>query len=67
MWKWWLEPSFTSSMASSEVAKKHPNLSEEDLQEFQEIFNLVDTDRGGSIGTEELARLMDTLGIRHLA
>ena len=49
---------------SSEVAKKHPNLSEEDLQEFQEIFNLVDTDRGGSIGTEELARLMDTLGIR---
>lgn len=44
--------------------KKHPNLSDEDLQEFQEIFNLVDTDRGGSIGTEELARLMDTLGIR---
>ena len=28
----------------------------QDLQEFQEIFNLVDTDRGGSIGTEELAR-----------
>ncbi|CAK9059439.1 unnamed protein product [Durusdinium trenchii] len=50
--------------SSSESAKKHPNLSDEDLQEFQEIFNLVDTDRGGSIGTEELARLMDTLGIR---
>eukprot|EP00927_Polykrikos_kofoidii_P055352 TRINITY_DN49624_c0_g1_i1.p1 TRINITY_DN49624_c0_g1~~TRINITY_DN49624_c0_g1_i1.p1 ORF type:complete len:176 (-),score=39.16 TRINITY_DN49624_c0_g1_i1:236-763(-) len=44
--------------------KRHMNLSEEDLNEFREIFNLVDTDRGGSIGTEELARLMDTLGIR---
>jgi len=42
----------------------HPALSADDLQEFQEIFNLVDTDRGGTIGTEELARLMDTLGIR---
>eukprot|EP00438_Fugacium_kawagutii_P026200 Skav223830 [mRNA] locus=scaffold1256:39800:45640:- [translate_table: standard] len=53
-----------AAAAASEAAKKHPNLSDEDLQEFQEIFNLVDTDRGGSIGTEELARLMDTLGIR---
>merc|ERR1719492_222968 len=44
--------------------KKTPNLSEEELQEFREIFNLVDTDRGGSIGIDELARLMDTLGIR---
>mmetsp|Transcript_75019 Transcript_75019/g.139980 ORF Transcript_75019/g.139980 Transcript_75019/m.139980 type:complete len:163 (-) Transcript_75019:78-566(-) len=44
--------------------RKHPNLSDDDLQEFREIFNLVDTDRGGSIGTEELAKLMDTLGIR---
>eukprot|EP00930_Biecheleria_cincta_P070750 TRINITY_DN58367_c0_g1_i1.p1 TRINITY_DN58367_c0_g1~~TRINITY_DN58367_c0_g1_i1.p1 ORF type:complete len:160 (-),score=46.35 TRINITY_DN58367_c0_g1_i1:8-487(-) len=51
-------------MASSSEERKHPTLSDEDLQEFQEIFNLVDTDRGGSIGTEELARLMDTLGIR---
>mmetsp|Transcript_49914 Transcript_49914/g.78987 ORF Transcript_49914/g.78987 Transcript_49914/m.78987 type:complete len:174 (-) Transcript_49914:161-682(-) len=55
-------PRMTSS--SEATQKKHPNLSEEDLQEFREIFNLVDTDRGGSIGTEELARLMDTLGIR---
>jgi len=34
------------------------------LQEFREIFDLVDTDRGGSIGCEELAQLMETLGIR---
>mmetsp|Transcript_73382 Transcript_73382/g.192404 ORF Transcript_73382/g.192404 Transcript_73382/m.192404 type:complete len:156 (-) Transcript_73382:86-553(-) len=46
------------------ASAKHPNLSEEDLQEFREIFNLVDTDKGGSIGTEELSRLMETLGIR---
>merc|ERR1719222_659366 len=50
--------------AEEETMKRMPNLSDEDLQEFREIFNLVDTDRGGSIGTEELARLMDTLGIR---
>merc|ERR1712137_1404018 len=54
--------SHLSAMAGSSA--KHPNLSDEDLQEFREIFNLVDTDRGGSIGTEELARLMETLGIR---
>merc|ERR1719453_2043921 len=53
-----------SAQAGGGSGGKHPNLSEEDLQEFREIFNLVDTDRGGSIGTEELARLMETLGIR---
>mmetsp|Transcript_87200 Transcript_87200/g.241823 ORF Transcript_87200/g.241823 Transcript_87200/m.241823 type:complete len:171 (+) Transcript_87200:68-580(+) len=51
-------------VSKSEVSRRHPNLSEEDLKEFREIFDLVDTDGGGSIGTEELARLMDTLGIR---
>merc|ERR1712118_326043 len=40
------------------------NMSEEDIQEFREIFNLVDTDRGGSISTAELGSLMETLGIR---
>jgi len=49
---------------SEEDMKNHHGLSEEDLNEFREIFNLVDTDRGGSIGIEELKRLMDTLGIR---
>mmetsp|Transcript_47658 Transcript_47658/g.120771 ORF Transcript_47658/g.120771 Transcript_47658/m.120771 type:complete len:162 (+) Transcript_47658:92-577(+) len=52
-----------ASAHTSATAKRH-NLSDEDLQEFREIFNLVDTDKGGSIGTEELARLMETLGIR---
>ena len=39
-------------------------LSEEELQEFREIFNLVDTDQGGSISTQELGNLMETLGIK---
>lgn len=49
-------------------------LTEDDVREFREIFNLVcvvyvylitkvDTDRGGSISTDELAKLMDTLRI----
>jgi calmodulin len=39
-------------------------LSDEELKEFKEIFNLVDTDQGGSISTEELGNLMETLGIK---
>jgi len=38
-------------------------LSPEEIAEFQEIFNLVDRDGGGSITKEELGELMDTLGI----
>lgn len=38
-------------------------LSKEEEQEFREIFNLVDKDKGGSISQRELALLMETLGI----
>ncbi|KDO15730.1 hypothetical protein SPRG_18727 [Saprolegnia parasitica CBS 223.65] len=38
-------------------------LSETEITEFREIFNLVDRDRGGSITKVELGELMDTLGI----
>ncbi|OQR88233.1 calmodulin [Thraustotheca clavata] len=38
-------------------------LSENEIAEFREIFNLVDRDRGGSITKVELGELMDTLGI----
>lgn len=38
-------------------------LSEDELAEFREIFNLVDRDGGGTITKEELGELMDTLGI----
>eukprot|EP00695_Tsukubamonas_globosa_P003449 TRINITY_DN641_c0_g1_i1.p1 TRINITY_DN641_c0_g1~~TRINITY_DN641_c0_g1_i1.p1 ORF type:complete len:140 (+),score=53.67 TRINITY_DN641_c0_g1_i1:54-422(+) len=42
---------------------KH-HLTEEELAEFKEIFDLVDTDRGGSISKDELAKLMTTLGLK---
>jgi calmodulin len=38
-------------------------LSEEEINEFREIFNLVDKDGGGSISKAELSDLLDTLGI----
>eukprot|EP00397_Hematodinium_sp_SG-2012_P069731 GEMP01122023.1.p1 GENE.GEMP01122023.1~~GEMP01122023.1.p1 ORF type:complete len:174 (+),score=38.30 GEMP01122023.1:71-523(+) len=38
-------------------------LSERDLAEFREIFNLVDVDRGGTISTVELGDLMEILGV----
>ena len=39
------------------------HLSDDELAEFREIFNLVDRDGGGTITKEELGELMDTLGI----
>lgn len=38
-------------------------LTEQELVEFREIFNLVDRDGGGSISKKELGELLDTLGI----
>jgi Ca2+-binding EF-hand superfamily protein len=42
----------------------HPHLTEEELKEFQELFDLVDLDHGGSISPEELGSLMETLGLK---
>eukprot|EP01038_Epipyxis_sp_PR26KG_P009991 gene9991-13443_t len=38
-------------------------LTQEEIAEFREIFNLVDKDGGGTITKVELAELMETLGI----
>ena len=38
----------------AEASRKHPHLTEEELAEFREIFNLVDLDKGGTISKEEL-------------
>lgn len=38
-------------------------LSQDEIAEFREIFNLVDKDGGGSISKVELGELMETLGI----
>ena len=43
---------------------KHPHLTEEELAEFREIFNLVDLDKGGTISKDELKQLMNTLGLK---
>lgn len=44
--------------------RKHPHLSAEEINEFREIFNLVDLDRGGTISKDELQQLMVTLGLK---
>jgi calmodulin len=40
------------------------HLSEEDLAEFREIFDLVDTDGSGEISPEELGQLCTKLGLQ---
>merc|ERR1719450_443194 len=44
--------------------RKHAHLTDEELNEFLEIFNLVDLDNGGSISKDELKQLMNTLGLK---
>ena len=39
------------------------HLNADELAEFREIFKLVDRDGSGTITKEELAELMETLGI----
>merc|ERR1711971_432080 len=43
---------------------KHAHLTDEELAEFREIFNLVDLDKGGTISKDELKQLMNTLGLK---
>jgi calmodulin len=40
------------------------HLTEEELAEFREIFDLVDEDKGGSISKHELKKLMETLRLK---
>jgi len=48
----------------STESRKHSHLSDEELAEFREIFNLVDLDKGGTISKSELKQLMNTLGLK---
>ncbi|CEL99811.1 unnamed protein product [Vitrella brassicaformis CCMP3155] len=52
-----------SVCSAFEIGRMASNLTDDDIREFREIFNLVDTDGGGSISTDELGKLMETLGI----
>lgn len=40
------------------------DITEEELQEFREIFDLVDEDKSGEISKDELKKLMITLGLK---
>lgn len=40
------------------------NLSEKEIAEFREIFNLVDADGSGQISHEEFRKLLETLNLR---
>ena len=55
---------FSLCVSRSMAEKKHSHLTEEELAEFREIFNLVDLDKGGTISKDELKTLMTTLGLR---
>lgn len=47
-------------------AQANPNiaLSARDIQEFREIFNLIDTDGSGCISPEELGALIEQVGLK---
>jgi len=45
-----------------ELAEKY-NTTSQEVQEFREMFQLVDLDHGGSIDGEELGKLLDLLGM----
>lgn len=39
-------------------------LSDEDINEFREIFNLIDLDKSGCISTDELKQLVESVGMK---
>lgn len=43
---------------------KNPELTEDDIKEFREIFDLMDKDKGGTLCAEEVKALMDLLGMK---
>eukprot|EP01083_Nonionella_stella_P013487 37948_1 len=49
--------------SDAQVALHGHELTQDEITELREIFNLVDEDRGGSISKEELQQLMATVGI----
>ena len=46
-----------------EILKNNPDLSSEDFRRIQELFNLFDEDKSGSMSSAELGKLMRSLGI----
>lgn len=55
---------FASSTASKKSkAQANSELSAEEIEEFKELFALVDKDGGGSIDRQELKQLLDAIGV----
>jgi len=61
------DESSSGSHHHSGVAKKvyeRPGLSQEEIEELQEAFNLFDTDGSGTIDSAELRQAMESLGYK---
>jgi calmodulin len=58
------ESSTVGKQNRQKMTSIYKTLSEEELKEFKEIFDLVDKDGSGEISKEELGKLMKTLGLR---
>jgi Ca2+-binding EF-hand superfamily protein len=56
----------SSQPESKPLANIQKRLTEQELREFKEIFDLVDKDGGGTISRDELKKLMETLGVKAL-
>eukprot|EP00798_Chlamydomonas_sp_ICE-L_P015905 gene15905-22038_t len=52
------------SEEKSSAAKKQLDLTEDEIQEFREVFDLMDRDKGGTLSTDEVKQLMDLLGMK---
>merc|ERR1712093_138473 len=50
--------------SGGEVTRDQIKLSDSDIQEFREIFNLIDTDNSGRISANELGQLVESVGMR---
>ncbi|VDP17691.1 unnamed protein product [Soboliphyme baturini] len=48
---------------SAVLSSKSPNYTEEELQEYRQVFSMFDTDGSGAIGREELKIAMGKLGL----
>jgi len=54
----------SSSMGHGKKVYERPGLSQEEIEELQEAFNLFDTDGSGTIDSSELKAAMESLGYK---
>ena len=61
--QYFLDTGPTSTCIRPQLGLAGLDITAEDIAQYREIFQLVDLDHGGSIDEEELASLMDLLGL----